>query len=95
MLIGRVLGPLWATIQDPNFNGAKLLLVQPLDVVTGEAFGNEVLAVDLVDSGQGDLVLVVYEGSSSRLVLGNEKSPAEAVIVGFVDEVELDGSFAH
>ncbi len=89
MLVARVLGPLWSTIQDPNFKGAKLLLTQPVDVQTGEPVGNEVLAVDVVDAGQGDLVLIVYEGSSSRLSLGNEKSCAEAVIVGIVDRMDL------
>ena len=89
MQVCRVLGPLWATIQDPNFSGAKLLLVQPLDATTGEPFGNEVLAVDVVDAGAGDLVLIVYEGSSSRLVLGNEKSSAEAVIVGVIDDLQI------
>jgi ethanolamine utilization protein EutN len=90
MLIAKVLGPLWATIQHPTFRGNKLLLCQPIDAETGEPFGAEVLAVDLVDAGQGDVVLIVYEGSSSRLSLGSERTPAEAVIVGVIDRLEVE-----
>jgi ethanolamine utilization protein EutN len=90
MIIGRVVGNLWSTVQEPQFAGTKLLLVQPLDPRDGSKSGATILAVDAVSAGVGDLVLVVYEGSSSRLSLNNERTPCEAIIAGLVDEIELD-----
>lgn len=90
MILGRVVGNLWSTIQEPEFTGTKLMVVQPLDAWTLGPGGNTVVAVDRAQAGIGDVVLVVYEGSSSRLVLGNDKSPCEAVIVGIVDRMDLE-----
>ena len=90
MILGTVVGSLWASAQDINFEGQRLKLIVPTDARTGEAFGNTLLAVDLVGSSTGDRVLVVYEGSSSRLCLGCETTPCEAVVVGIVDALEID-----
>ncbi|MBI2252640.1 MAG: EutN/CcmL family microcompartment protein [Armatimonadetes bacterium] len=89
MIIGKVIGNLWATIQEENFKGAKLLLVEPLNILNDQAENNVVVAIDLVDAGIGDRVLVVYEGGSSRLALKNEKTPCEAIIVGIVDKIDF------
>lgn len=89
MIVGEVIGNLWSTIQDPNFEGTKLLVVQPIDPETLETTGNTVVAVDLVSAGVGDTVLVVYEGSSSRLSLESERTPCEAIVVGVVDCIDV------
>lgn len=89
MIVGKVIGNLWATIQEENFNGKKLLLVQPYDFDRGEFEGTAILAVDLVDAGAGDKVLLIYEGQSSRQELGSEKTPCEAIIAGIVDEIQI------
>ena len=89
MIIAQVIGSLWAAQQDPGFDGQPLKLVVPQDARDGTVEGNTVLAVDLVGSRQGDTVLIVYEGSSSRLCLCSETTPAEAVIVGIVDRMDL------
>lgn len=91
MIIGQVVGSLWSADQDPGFAGQQLRLVVPHDPRDGKVEGNTVLAVDLVGSRQGDTVLIVYEGSSSRLCLCSESTPAEAVIVGIVDRMDLVG----
>lgn len=91
MIIGQVVGSLWASQQDPAFDGQALKLVVPQDARTSGVEGNTLLAVDLVGSRQGDTVLVVYEGSSSRLCLGSESTPAEMVIVGIVDQLDVAG----
>lgn len=91
MILGQVVGSLWASQQDPGFDGQALKLVVPQDARSGEVAGNTVLAVDLVGSRQGDSVLIVYEGSSSRLVIGSDSTPAEAVIIGIVDQLDVSG----
>ncbi len=89
MILGRVIGSLWATAQHPSFDPVRLVLVVPEDPLTQTVEGNTVLAVDTVGSGPGDTVLVVYEGSSSRQVLADPRTPAEAVVVGIVDRLDI------
>ncbi len=91
MIIGQVVGSLWASVQDPEFDGRSLKLVVPQDARTLVVEGNTLLAVDLVGARQGDMVLVVYEGSSTRMCLGSENNPAEMVIVGIVDQLDVAG----
>lgn len=89
MIIGEVIGNLWSTIQESAFKGTRLLIVQPIDAVTRAATGNTIVAVDVVSAGIGDTVLVVYEGSSSRLSLGSERTPCEAIVAGIVDRIDI------
>lgn len=91
MILGQVVGCLWSCQQDPGFDGTSLKLVVPQDARSGVVEGNTLVAVDTVGARTGDTVVVVYEGSSSRLVLGNDTTPAEAVIVGIVDRMDLGG----
>jgi ethanolamine utilization protein EutN len=88
MLIGRVIGNLVATRKHDKLEAAKLMLVQPLDL-DGKARGEPVLAIDSVDAGVGDRVLLVQEGKSAMQVLGRGLSAVDAAIVGVVDEVSL------
>lgn len=89
MTPGKVVGYLWATCQDPLFDGQKLLIVEPMDLQTGKLTGGSILACDAVQAGIGDMVLVVYEGGSARMVLNDEKTSAEAVVVGVIDRYDL------
>ena len=88
MLICRVMGTVVSTIKHEVYKGRKLLVVQP-QTPDGKDKGNSLLAVDLVQAGVGDKVLVLTEGSSSRTLLGNEMAPVHAVIVGVIDEVDV------
>lgn len=87
MMIGKVTGKLWATIQDKHFDGTKIFFVTPYEALTNKYEGTAILAVDTVDAGIGDTVIFFYEGNSARQVLGCATTPAEAVIVGIVDEI--------
>lgn len=89
MILGRVVGSIWAAAQDPGFDGVRLVVVVPEDPLSGEVAGNTVVAVDTVGSGPGDTVVIVYEGSSSRMVLGRPDTPCEAVVVGIVDRLDV------
>ena len=88
MKLGRVVGRVWATAQDEALAGLKILLVRPVDL-RGEPEGEAYLALDTVDAGDGDPVLVVDEGSAAGQVLGLDQPPIRTVIVGVVDEVRI------
>jgi microcompartment protein CcmK/EutM len=88
MILGRVTGSVVATQKNYKLEGRKLLLVQPLDL-RGEPRGVPVLAVDGVDAGEGDRVLVVQEGKSASMVSGRTESPLDAAVVAVVDAVEV------
>jgi ethanolamine utilization protein EutN len=83
----RVEGSVVATIHHPSFDGRKLLIVQPLDE-TGATAGESFLAVDMVQAGVGDTVLVNREGGGNRQLLGmGANVPIRSLIVGIVDQV--------
>ena len=88
MKIGRVVGQLWATAKDPHLEGSRMLFVQPLDLA-GETAGDAYLALDTVQAGPGDRVLVVDEGNAAGQVLGLDQPPIRTVIVGVIDEVSV------
>ena len=91
MQIARVIGTLVSTHKHRKFEGAKLLLVQPVnpdDTPRGVA----VLAIDGVGAGVHEKVLIVQEGRAAGEVLGKKAAPVDAAIIGIVDEVEFDGS---
>lgn len=89
MILGRVTGSLVATQKHYKLEGRKLLLVQPLGL-DGEPKGVQVLAVDGVDAGEGDKVLVVQEGKSASMVSGRSDSPLDAAVIAVVDAVEIE-----
>lgn len=88
MYIGRVIGTVVATIKHPVFEGRKLLLVERL-TPEGQETDRYDIAVDAVQSGNGDLVLVIDEGNSARQVINQEEAPIRAVIVGVIDQVDI------
>jgi microcompartment protein CcmK/EutM len=86
MFLGRVVGNVVATIKHRELDGRKLLLVQPL-AGDGTPRGARVIAVDAVQAGEGDHVLVVDEGNSASQVLDRPRGPVRTVVVGIIDEV--------
>ena len=95
MYIGRVSGTVVATIKNELFEGRKLLVVDKLDLA-GQATSKYDIAVDMVQAGVGDRVLVLDEGNSARQVVDREPDGAiRAVIVGIVDDVTVPSSMAE
>lgn len=90
MLICRVIGDVVSTIKNAHLQGYKLLIVQPVELDKKTPKGKSLIAVDKVDAGADDLVLVNKEGSSARLLLDDEEVPVQAVIVGVIDDIELE-----
>ena len=88
MLIGRIVGDVVATQKDPSHQGRKILLVQPLNL-DGSDRGNPILALDSVDAGPGDRVLLATEGFSAMTAVGRPNSPIDAAVIGVIDSIEL------
>ena len=89
MQICRVIGTVVSTQKNRKFEGAKLMLVQPLNI-DDSARGNALLAVDGVGAGVDEKVLVVLEGRAAGEALGRKAAPVDAAIVGIIDTVTID-----
>lgn len=89
MLIGKIIGDVVATQKAPSHEGCKILVVQPLEL-DGSDRGEAVLALDAVDAGVGDRVLVVTEGWSAMTAVEKEHAPIDMAVVGVIDSVTLE-----
>ncbi len=87
MFLARVTGVVVATVKHPHLVGQKLLLVTPEPGPLGAA-RSAMIAVDSVQAGVGERVLVVDEGNAAAQVLGLPRGPVRTVVVGIVDEVD-------
>ena len=87
MLLAKIVGTVVATRKDPRLVSNKLLIVRAVDP-RGKGDGAYLVAVDTVDAGAGETVLVV-SGSSARMASGLKDCPVDAAIVGIIDAVEL------
>ena len=86
----RVVGPMWAAVKHPAFEGRPLFVVQPLDE-RGTDAGASFVAIDNVQAGVGDKVLVLTEGNGVRQILDQGNLvPIRSMIVGIVDHVEAE-----
>jgi microcompartment protein CcmK/EutM len=90
MLIGRVVGQVVSTEKHASHKGRKALLVQPLNL-DGTDRGDPVIALDSVDAGIGDRVLIATDGFSAMTSVGRPQSPIDMAVVGFVDNIDLSG----
>ena len=91
MILARVVGEVISTVKRPQFEGAKLLILQP-ETPDGKATGNSLLAIDSVGAGRGELVIAVLEGRAAGEALGRKLAPVDAAIVGIVDGLDLVGT---
>lgn len=91
MRLGLVVGKVYTSVAHPTFRRAKLLLVRPLDLDRKPA-GRVMLAVDTVDAGEGDIVLVLQEGRSARDHLGDKFAATRTMIVAIIDRLDLAGA---
>ena len=88
MLIAKVIGEVVATHKHSSHEGQKLLMVQPLEL-DGSNRGNAVIAVDSVDAGVGDRVLLIVEGFSAMTSVRRPESPIDIAVIGIIDSVTL------
>lgn len=89
MNVGKVVGTVVASSKDPKLEGLKLLVVQATDL-TGATKGGQIVAVDAVGAGLGDVVLYAA-GSSARQTDVTQNRPVDHVIMAIVDEIETGG----
>ncbi len=88
MLIARIIGEVVATQKDASHEGRKALLVQPLNL-DGTDRGDAVVALDAVNAGIGDRVLLVTEGYSAMTSVGRPGSAIDMAVIGIIDHVDL------
>jgi ethanolamine utilization protein EutN len=88
MILAKIVGTVVATRKDERLVSNKLLVVRPIDPY-GTPEGNYLVAVDTVDAGYGEIVLIV-SGSSARMAAGMKDCPVDAAIVGIVDQIEVE-----
>lgn len=87
MILAKIVGTVVATRKDERLVASKLLIARPLDP-SGKPDGNYLVAIDTVDAGFGETVLIV-SGSSARMAAGLKDSPVDAAIVGIVDTIDV------
>ena len=89
MIFGKVLGDVVATRKHPSHEGIKLLSVQPLDR-RGRSRGAPLVAVDVLDSGVGDMVLLTLDGWAAMTAVRRGKSPIDSAVIAIIDSVHWD-----
>lgn len=90
MLLAKVKGNIVSTQKNQYLKGHKLLIIHQIDLNGNFKGEKDVIALDLIDSGIGDTVLVVQEGAAIKQILGHGKAPVHTMIVANVDEIEVN-----
>lgn len=89
MQLARVIGTMVSTQKHRKFEGAKLLMVQPVNPDDSPR-GHALVAIDGVGAGVHERVLIVIEGRAAGEALGKKGAPVDAAIIGIVDRVDID-----
>ena len=89
MILGRITGSVVSTIHHPVVENRKLLLAERLDA-GGRPTGGYVIALDAIGAGMGETVLILDEGNGARQILDDDTAPVRSIVVGIVDEVQVD-----
>ena len=90
MTLAKVKGNIVSTQKNPQLKGHKLLIVHPIDLNNNYIGEKDVVALDFVDAGIGDTVLLVQEGKAVQQILGHRKAPVHSVIVAIVDSIDVN-----
>lgn len=101
MFIARVTGSIVATQKAASMTGHKLLIVEPFRLAEAKgdgsgrdrlvSTGRSFIAVDVLGAGEGEFVLVT-QGSSARMTPETKSLPIDAVVIGLVDAVTVEGN---
>lgn len=93
MILAKVKGNLVSTQKNSSLVGQKLLLVHPIDLKDNYIGKNDVVAIDVVDAGIGDTVLLVQEGKAVQQILGHKNAPVHSIVVAVVDSIDVNDSY--
>ncbi|MCH6266917.1 MULTISPECIES: EutN/CcmL family microcompartment protein [Neobacillus] len=86
MILGKVMGSIWATQKEDGMSQLKLLIIEPINW-KGEPAGAPIIAADRIGAGRGERV-IVSRGSPARTIF-SKNAPIDAVVVGIVDSLEV------
>ena len=89
MQLAKVKGNLVSTQKNSYLVGYKLLLVHPIDLDYNYTGNKDIVAIDKVDAGIGDIVLLVQEGKAVQQILGHKNAPVHSIIVAVVDSIDV------
>lgn len=89
MTLCKVTGTIVSTQKNQALKDSKILLVQPIDL-EGKFIGRDMLAIDRVDAGVGDIVLTIQEGAGAQQILKRKDAPVHTVVVAVVDGYSLE-----
>lgn len=90
MLLAKVKGNIVSTQKDQYLHGQKLMLIRTVDLEGNFIGKKDIVAIDLLDSGIGDTVLVTQEGSAVQQILGHKNAPVHTIIVAIVDKLSYN-----
>ena len=90
MILAKVCGQIYSTINHPFYDGKRLLVVDKLSL-QGKPTGSYLIAVDSVGAGYDETVLIIDEGNSARQIINDPDAPIRSIIVGIIDEIESVG----
>lgn len=88
MILAKIEGTVVASHKNAHLKNNRLLVVQPVDL-QGKPIGASMVALDVVDAGLGDLVLVMKEGGSARIIFQDQEIPLQSVVVAVVDDMDI------
>ena len=88
MVLAKIVGTVVSTIHHKAYDGKRIMLCQPL-TPDGSHTGNQIIALDRVQAGVGERVLILREGTGVRQLYGETDFPVRSVIVGIVDDIVL------
>ena len=90
MFLAKVKGNIVSTPKDKHLIGHKLLIVHQVNL-EGKMIGKkDIIALDIVDAGVGDICIVVQEGDAVQQILGNKNTPVNTMITAVVDDIEIN-----
>jgi carbon dioxide concentrating mechanism protein CcmL len=93
LTLAKVKGNLVSTQKNSYLFGHKLLLVHPIDLNNNYIGKNDVVAIDVVDAGIGDTVLLVQEGKAVQQILGHKNAPVHSIVVAVVDSIDVNSKY--
>ncbi|HPY75236.1 MAG TPA: EutN/CcmL family microcompartment protein [Planctomycetota bacterium] len=92
MILAKIDGVVVAPQKNEHLANNRLLIAQPIDL-KGNPIGTSMIALDRVDAGEGDIVLVMKEGGSARIIFQNQKIPLQCVVVAVIDNIDVAPQF--
>jgi len=92
MFLAKIRGNVVSTIKNQHLQGHKLLVVRKIDLSGNFIEQDDMIALDLIDAGIGDTVLVAKEGAAVKQILGHSDAPVNTIIIAIVDDMDFDES---